>query len=243
MVIVPAFNEEENLAKVIEQLNNIFSLDQIILADDGSTDDSSGIARKLGINIVRNPKNYGKGYILRHTFKLIIQRFPKVKWIFTFDADGQHDHKDIPLFSSAINEDPSLGIIIGKRDYTRMPKKNWISNILTSQWCKYWLNWTISDLQCGFRCYNKEILSQILSYGLTRNKFELETEILLIAWLLNIKMKEIPINTLYIRNHRKSRIIPLLDTFRWMFLIFQYGFSLKFIQQIWYRRRFQRILQ
>lgn len=239
MVVIPAFNEEENLPRVIEQLIKIFHLNQLILADDGSTDDSSGIAREFGIKILRNPKNHGKGFILRNTFKVILRKFTHIKWIITFDADGQHDYHDIGRFFSSLREDPTLGIIVGKRDYTRMLKKNWVSNLLTSHWCKYWLNWAISDLQCGFRCYNKEALQQILSYGLTKTKFDLETEILLIAWLLNIKMKEIPISTLYIKNHRKSRVTPLLDTIRWMLLILQYGFSLKFIQQIWYRRHFQ----
>ncbi|MFX0182179.1 MAG: glycosyltransferase family 2 protein [Candidatus Hodarchaeota archaeon] len=239
LVVIPAFNEEKSLPRVIKQLTKIFKLNQLILADDGSTDNSAGIAKDLGIKILRNPKNLGKGFILRNAFKVILHKYTHIRWIITFDADGQHNYQDILHFFSTLRENPTLGIIIGKRDYIRMPKKNWISNLLTSHWCKYWLRWTISDLQCGFRCYNREALQQILSYGLTKTKFDLETEILLIAWLLNIKIKEIPISTLYIKNHRKSRVTPLLDTVRWMLLILQYGFSLNFIRQIWYRRQLQ----
>ncbi len=242
LVVLPAYNEEKNIKIVIKRLLRDFHKNQILLADDGSTDNTVAIARDMGIRIIRSPTNRGKGYILRQTFEVILDYFPKTKWVVTFDADGQHDLQDIRKYLEIVQKDPKIGILVGKRDFSQMPIKNWISNSLTSGWCKYWLDWDITDIQCGFRCYRTKSLRKILSYGLIKNKFDLETEILIVAWLLNIKMTEIAISTLYKKNNRNSKVIPSVDTFRWMILILQKGFSLEFIRKMWYQRSLRKML-
>ncbi|UCE12599.1 MAG: glycosyltransferase family 2 protein [Candidatus Heimdallarchaeota archaeon] len=236
LILLPAYNEENSLSSVINQLGNLFSLDQLILADDGSTDNTSIIAKEIGIRIIRNRRNRGKGSILRSSFITIIKKFPTFKWVVTIDSDGQHDCQDIVRFLKTISLNPEVDIIVGKRDYSQMPPVNWISNKLTSRWSNYWLNWNLTDLQCGFRCYNTTALRKILNFGLKKNKFDLETEILLVAWLLDLKIVEIPIKTLYPRNRRKSRIRPVFDTMRWILLVFQYAFTLKFVNKVWQNR-------
>ena len=124
LVLLPAFNEEKILPNVIEQLEEFFSPNQLILADDGSKDDSSKIARQLRIRIIRNRKNRGKGSILRNSFEIIINKFSNIRWVLTLDADGQHDPRDIPKFFNAIKTNPDVKIIVGKRDYKKMPAMN-----------------------------------------------------------------------------------------------------------------------
>lgn len=233
---MPAFNEENSLSNIIIQLDNFFSRDQLILADDGSTDNTSKIAKKMGIRIIRNRKNRGKGSILRSSFAILVKKFPEFKWIMTIDTDGQHDYHDIIHFLETINLYPEVDIIVGKRDYNQMPPVNWISNKLTSWWSNYWLNWNLADLQCGYRCYNITALRKILDFGLKKNKFDLETEILLVAWLLDLKIVDISIKTLYPQNHRKSRIRPVFDTMRWILLVFQYAFIPRFVVKVWQTR-------
>lgn len=239
-VLLPAFNEENTLPKIIQQLAEFFSLSQIILADDGSTDNTSNVAQEFGIKIIRNRNNRGKGHILRNAFAIIIKQFPTVKWVLTIDADGQHDVQDIPRFIKTLDRNPGADIIVGKRDYNQMPPINWISNKLTSGWSNFWLNWNLHDLQCGFRCYRTDALRLILDYGLTKNKFDLETEILIVSWILKVNVIEIPIRTLYPDARRKSRIQPAIDTFRWMLLISKYAFSQQFITHVWQRRYLRR---
>jgi len=240
IVLLPAFNEEKTIQKVIQQLSRVFSFRQMILADDGSTDNTSQIAQEFGIKIIRNKANRGKGHILRKAFAIILKKFPKAKWVLTIDADGQHDVQDIPLFFQTINRNSEADIIIGRRDYNQMPLLNSISNKITSNWSNFWLDWNLHDLQCGFRCYRTEILRSILDYGLTRNRFDLETEILIVSWILDVNIIEIPITTLYPNTQRKSRIQPVIDTFRWMLLIAKFAFSLQFVTYIWQKRYFRR---
>ncbi len=233
MVLLPAFNEQENISGVIRNLVKYFPRNQLLLADDGSTDSTSNIAHEFGIYTFKNLHNQGKGYTILRAFNIIINKFPNIKWIIIFDADGQHHHGDISKFIETVIKKPEVDIVLGRRDYSHMPMLNLVSNTLTTGWCNYWLKWNLYDLQCGFRCYNTKSLRKILHFGLSRKKFEFETEILLVAWILDLKMKDIPIKTIYPPNHRKSKILPLIDTFRWVLLILQFGFSLKFLRKIW----------
>ncbi|MHA1975628.1 MAG: glycosyltransferase family 2 protein [Candidatus Hodarchaeales archaeon] len=239
MVILPAYNEELSLTTLIDQLDKYCSREQILVADDGSIDNTLSIAEHSGVKTVTCRSNQGKGFILRKAFMTVISQMPRVKWIFTLDADGQHSTEDIPKFISAIKENPEVGIINGERQYWQMPLVNRISNTLTSNWCNFWLKWNIHDLQCGFRLYNVEHLREIINYGLISRKFELETEVLFIAWLKGIKISQIPITTVYEKQRRRSRVKPALDTFRWIFLGMKFGFKYQFFHKIWMTRKIQ----
>ena len=243
LVLIPAFNEEKNLSHVITQLKRDLGMNpsQLILADDGSSDFTSLIARELGIRIIRSPSNQGKGYMLHQAFQVIVNHFPNFKWVTTLDGDGQHDHKDIPRLVRTLKNDKSLGIVIGKRDFTIMPHINRISNKLTSTWCVNWLHWDVPDIQCGFRAYRTSALHQILEYGPSTRKFEFETELLFITWLLDLKITSIPIRTVYFQNHRKSNVVPIIDTLRWVKLAFHFGFKPQFIRKMWKQKKLRKM--
>ncbi len=237
MVILPAYNEEQALKGLILQLDNYFQRKQILIADDGSSDNTPLLAKRLGVKMIQNKKNQGKGFILRKAFMTIISQMPNIKWVFTIDADGQHKPRDIPKFISTIKNNPDLGIVNGRRMYFQMPSINRISNRLTSTWCKYWLKWNIDDLQCGYRVYKVESLKKIIDYGLTSRKFDLETEVMFIAWMKDIKIAQIPVTTTYEGQRRRSRIKPATDTFRWVYLGMKFGFKFEFFHRIWIIRR------
>lgn len=237
IVIIPAYNEELSLPKLIHQLDKYFTREQILIADDGSVDNTLSIAEDLGIKTVKNTLNQGKGFVLRRAFMNVISQMPRIKWILTMDADGQHSTGDIPRFISTSERIPDLGIINGKRQYLQMPFVNRLSNIITSNWCNFWLKWNIDDLQCGFRLYNVENLREIIDYGLKSRKFDLETELLFIAWLKGIKVTQIPITTVYADERRRSRIKPAMDSLRWVYLGMRFGFKLQFFHKIWITRK------
>jgi len=236
-VVIPTFNEENHISEVIYNMNRAVTKDQIIVANDGSTDNTLSIVQELGVRNVSVKKNQGKGYILRKTFHVILSEMPKVKWIITMDADGQHNHNNIPQFLLASQFHPEIGIFVGNRNYSMMPNINRISNLLTSKWCKHWLQWGIDDLQCGFRCYNVQSLRKIMKHGLICSKFDLETEILLVAWFLDINLGQIPISTHYAKHRRRSRITPTIDTLRWIRLVTRYGFNSAFFRKIWQKQQ------
>ena len=232
IILIPSFNEEENLSYILNEVIKYVPREYIILADDGSTDRTIQIAKEYRIRIIRSKLNVGKGFILKNAFEAIIKYLPNIKWIVTLDADGQHNPKDLLSFSESIKNDNEICILIGRRDYRKMPKFNFISNILTSNWCKFWLQWKLDDLQCGYRCYNTKKLEKILYYGVSRKNFDFETEILFVAWFLDMKIKELPVQTVYFQRHRKSRVLPSIDTLRWIWLIISFGLNVHFMRKI-----------
>lgn len=234
--MIPAFNEERKLPGVIHQFEPHFTRENILIANDGSTDDTTGVIMQYGLQSVNNEKNQGKGLILKKGFERIVEEFPEAEWIITVDADGQHKSKDLSKFFEIINKKSNIGIIVGTRNYSLMPNTNRVSNLLTSQWCNYWLDWGINDLQCGFRAYKTDNLKEILDYGLSCTKFDFETEILLVAWILGMKIVQVPIETVYEKLRRRSRITPHLDTLRWMKLMLRFGFQFQFMYKIWQRK-------
>lgn len=238
IILIPSFNEEENLSDILDDVIKYIPRESIILADDGSTDGTIQIAKEYGIRIIRSKLNVGKGYILNSAFKTIINYLPNIKWIITLDADGQHNPKDLISFFNFIKNDEDICILVGRRDFRKMPKFNFIPNILTSNWCKFWLQWELVDLQCGYRCYNTKRLEEILYYGVSRKNFDFESEILFVAWLLDMKIKELPIHTVYFQRHRKSRVLPSIDTLRWIWLIISFGLNTQFMRKILLRKGF-----
>lgn len=90
-VLVPMFNEATVVAAVVERLLERFSL--VLCVDDGSDDDSAGVARRAGAVVLRHPVNLGQGAALRTGFEHLLAR-GDVDHVVTFDADGQHDPAD-----------------------------------------------------------------------------------------------------------------------------------------------------
>ena len=234
--MIPAYNEEGCIARTITCVSKFFPKDQIIVANDGSTDKTLSIAKNQGVKYVSINQNKGKGYILLKTFEKILLELPATKWIITLDADGQHDHNDLPRFLRVIQSNPKIRILVGNRDYTMMPYLNRISNLLTSRWLKYWLEWELDDIQCGYRCYSSDGLRRILNFGTESYRFDFETELLLIAWFLNLAIKQVSISTRYPAVRRRSRITPTIDTLRWINLVSRYAFRSSFFSKIVHKK-------
>lgn len=84
VAIVPAFNEEQTVASVVQALRAANAFDAVIVVDDGSSDDTSGVARRAGATVVRTPRNLGKGGAMLYAYKQIPNTYDRVAW---FDAD------------------------------------------------------------------------------------------------------------------------------------------------------------
>ncbi|MEJ2568245.1 MAG: glycosyltransferase family 2 protein [candidate division WOR-3 bacterium] len=96
LIVIPAFNEEKNLGKLLERISLIFPLKNVLVVDDGSSDKTSLIAKNAGSRIFRFEKNQGKGLALRAGFDFAIKN--DFEAVLTMDADGQHDPNEIPKF-------------------------------------------------------------------------------------------------------------------------------------------------
>jgi glycosyltransferase involved in cell wall biosynthesis len=186
-----------------------------LVIDDGSSDQTSRIAKEKGATVIRNDKTIGKGASLRKGFNFVIDK--NYDGILTLDGDGQHDPEDILQFIEKVKESDAK-IVVGNRMFkTRnMPFARWLTNKIMSSFISSICRQNIPDTQCGFRYINKEALK---SLELSTSNFEIETEILIEAGRKGYKIYSVPIKTIY-QDH-KSRINPFLDTMRFFGFIFR----------------------
>ena len=111
LVIVPAFEEATIISEVISNLRKTFS--QVLVVDDGSSDDTSANAAAAGAHVARHLVNIGQGGALQTGFRVAGQ-LAHISWVVTFDADGQHRVEDATRMVDTGREE-NLDIVLGTR--------------------------------------------------------------------------------------------------------------------------------
>ncbi len=140
VTIVPAYNEEKTIHKVVSSL---IKYSNVIVIDDCSTDGTSKIAKDCGAIVIRNFKNEGYEKSLeKGLFEAIEMNFD---YALTFDADGQHHATDVEKFSKLIKE--GYDLILGNRSYVPRTSEK-IGKVIFKN------RWGIKDPFCGFKGYN-----------------------------------------------------------------------------------------
>lgn len=210
-VIIPAFNEEEGIEKVLAQLKslNLGEKSEIIVVDDGSTDQTFRMASVNGVKVIRHEQNMGYGAALKAGI-----RHAKNEIIVISDADGSYPIKDIPIFLVDMEHaDMVVGARVGKKahiSFYRKPAK-WFINKLANHLSGI----KIPDLNSGLRAMRKEKVERFFS--ILPERFSFTTTITL-AFLTNgYSVKYIPIE--YYKRKGKSKIHPIKDTLNFIQLI------------------------
>lgn len=218
--LIPVYNEESNLVKLLPKLHSLIKREDILIVDDGSEDASSIIASRYGLKTIRNPKNLGKGMSLRIGFSWAIEEGYDA--VLTMDADCQHDPKFIPQMAKPVSENRA-DVVIGTRSLSsgRMPPQRIVSNKLTSLVVSILTKHRVHDTQSGFRIMSTRALKDIT---LKTSKFETESELLIRALRRGYRIHEIPIETVY--GEERSSIAGLPDTLRFILLAIKSLFGL-----------------
>tara|TARA_Y100000748_G_C15439582_1_gene466617 strand:+ start:66 stop:953 length:888 start_codon:yes stop_codon:yes gene_type:complete len=186
---IPAYNEEKNIAGIIVKLKDI--ADTIIVCNDGSSDSTSEIAKKLGAIVIDHPKNLGYGAGVNSIIKKSKELNSEI--LVTFDADGQHRIEDIKKVAEPI-EQHGADLVIGSRFLDEAKEKipsyrklgiNIITKVTNST-----LKEKITDSQSGFRAYSKNAISKL---NISDIGMGISTEILIKASSLDLKIIEVPI--------------------------------------------------
>lgn len=110
-VVVPAFNEASVVGDVVRELRRRFPL--VVVVDDASSDETGLLAREAGAVVLRHAVNLGQGGALETGIRYALSR-PAVRWIVTFDADGQHDVEDAVRMVERL-ERGDVDVVLGSR--------------------------------------------------------------------------------------------------------------------------------
>jgi glycosyltransferase involved in cell wall biosynthesis len=214
LAIIPAYCEGRFVGQVVRQ---VFQYVQAVLVvDDGSPDNTSSEAESAGAKVIRHPTNLGKGAALKTGLDYAVS--VDAPFFLFLDADGQHDPSEIPAFMEAINRS-GADLVVGNR------MLNLQSMPLIRRWTNQFMSWQIGricrvpipDSQCGFRLARKELIQVLMAPS---NRFEFESESIILAARQGFRLDFVPIRTIYTDQHSKIR--PLRDTIRYLRLIRKY---------------------
>ena len=192
---IPAFNEEENIATVINELKKV--TESIIVCDDGSSDATANIANELDATVIQHKKNMGYGAAINSIFKKSVEIDSDI--LITFDADGQHRIEDIGKILEPI-KNGDADIVIGSRflkQDSEIPNYRKVGIKLITKVTNASLKECLTDSQSGLRAYNNSVLKSISpsEFGMG-----ISTEILIKASKNNFRIIEVPIKVLYGKN-------------------------------------------
>jgi glycosyltransferase involved in cell wall biosynthesis len=215
IALIPAFNEAARIADVVTRTRQ--QVHEVIVIDDGSSDDTAAVAGNAGATVLRHEKNKGKGGAILTGLDFFRQS--GAEYAIFLDADGQHDPAEIPKFLEAARTTVA-GMVVGTRmqNTREMPwlrrLANWFTSSLTSHLAKQ----KVPDSQCGYRLIRRTVLGD---FQLSTAHFETETEMLIQTGRAGHKIVSVPIATIY-EQGRHSHIRPGRDTIRFFKLLRKY---------------------
>lgn len=194
VVGIPAFNEEQTIARVILDAQKFAG--KVVVCDDGSTDYTAKIAERLGAVVVRHERNSGYGAALQSLFRRA--RELKADVLVTLDSDGQHDPAEIPRLIKPI-EDDVAEVVLGSRFMDKngtvdMPLYRQFGVKVITKLANGVSKNGVSDAQSGFRAYSKHAIKSLPMF---ENGMSASIELLRAINKSGLRVCEVPISCKY----------------------------------------------
>lgn len=221
-VVLPAYNEEENLPGLLQQLEALGREDlQVVVVDDGSTDSTAALAQtwagSLRPQLVRHPRNLGLGRAVDTGLRYVLERASAGDVVVTLDADGSHLPVQIPELVAAVERGADLAIASRYRPGARVqgvpPVRRFLSFGARLLLTTLFPTPGVRDYTCGFRAYRAELLRKAVErYGdrlLESQGFAVMAELLLKLRPLRPTVEEVPIVLRYDLKRGRSKLPPV----------------------------------
>lgn len=206
-VIVPVYNEEDAIERVIGDIKKVKHVKEIVVIDDGSSDMSYEIAKKMnGIKLVRHEKNQKKAAALETGFNNSSGDI-----LVTIDADGTYHPKYIPVMMKIIS-DGNADMVIASRfigKTSEMPRFNYIGNIFFSKMVSFLTSSKITDASSGMRALRKDVWKSVSNKS---DGLEWEVEMTTRVLKAGYTVTEVPIE--YLSRLGTTKLHPVKDGFR-----------------------------
>ncbi|MUL84149.1 MULTISPECIES: glycosyltransferase family 2 protein [unclassified Mycolicibacterium] len=205
-IIIPAFNEASIIGDVISDVRSVFP--HVVCVDDGSRDDTGDQALAAGAHVVRHPVNLGQGAAIQTGVEYARSR-PGAKLFATFDADGQHQVKDVVRMVDRFDTD-QVDLVIGTRFagvVTHTPPLKRIILRAAAFLSPQSRALGLTDAHNGLRVFDKEVADEL---NLTMNGMSHAGEFIALAYQNRWRVAEEPVEILY-TDYSKSKGQPLLN--------------------------------
>jgi glycosyltransferase involved in cell wall biosynthesis len=211
LALIPAYNEAERVTRVI---NGAKTRLPVLVVDDGSADQTAALAESAGATVYRQVPNQGKGVALKTGFRWALDHGYDA--VITLDADGQHDPDEIPAFMT-IYAAQKADLIIGEREFTKMPFPRNLSNTFGRWLFSKALGQPVRDNQSGYRLISRRLMEATLDSR--EGGFEFEVEMIVTCVRRGYTLAGVPIRTIY--GDQGSHIKPIPQTIHFFRVVWQ----------------------
>jgi glycosyltransferase involved in cell wall biosynthesis len=224
VVLIPAYRPSDSLIGLIRTLSES-RVPAIVVVDDGSGSAFAGTFEQAGnlprVTVLHHDHNLGKGAGLKTGMKHILAQYSQTAGVVTADADGQHHPDDILKLCKRLVQSPEM-LIMGVRGFEgEVPFRSRFGNEMTRKAMRLVLGRDLSDTQSGLRAIPRGLMERLLT--VPSSGYEFETEMLIAAKHLGVRVAEQPIRTIYEPNNPSSHFHPLWDSMRIYFVLFRFS--------------------
>ena len=202
IVIIPTYNEKENIEKIIRAVFSLEKCFHILVIDDGSPDGTADIVKRLmrdefadRLFLVERTGKLGLGTAYIAGFKWALER--DYEYIFEMDADFSHNPNDLPRLYAACH-DEGADVSVGSRYITGVNVVNWpmgrvLMSYFASKYVRFVTGISVNDTTAGFVCYRRRVL-QTLEFDKIRFKgYAFQIEMKYTAYRIGFKIKEVSV--------------------------------------------------
>ena len=201
LVIIPTYNEKENIEKIIRAIFSLPKSFDLLIIDDGSPDGTGTIVKRLQgefsekLHLVERSGKLGLGTAYIAGFKWALER--DYAYIFEMDADFSHNPLDLLRLHTACS-DEDADVAIGSRYVSGVNVVNWpMSRVLLSYFASIYVRMisgmNIKDTTAGFKCYRRQVLEAISLDKIRFKGYAFQIEMKFTAYQMGFHLKEIPI--------------------------------------------------
>lgn len=212
-IVIPAKNEQQGLSALLPKLRALYPKSEIIVVDDGSTDETGRICHENNVKLLSHPYSMGNGAAIKTG-----ARAANNETLVFLDADGQHDANDIPKLLSEL--DKGFDMVVGARHgSTHASIGRWGANTIYNRLGSWMVGRKIEDLTSGFRAVKADKFREFLY--LLPNGFSYPTTITMSFFRAGYSVCYLPIHARV--RQGKSHIRPIRDGVRFLVIIFRVG--------------------
>ncbi len=203
LVIIPTYNEKENIADIIQAVFSLPGDFHVLVIDDGSPDGTADIVRSVipgpdresNLHLIERSGKLGLGTAYLTGFKWALEH--GYDYVFEMDADFSHDPKDLLRLYQACSEG-GADLAVGSRYCNGVSVVDWpMSRIVMSYFASTYvrgvLQMKVYDTTAGFVCYSRKVLEKMNLDGVRMKGYGFQIEMKYTAWKLGFKLKEVPI--------------------------------------------------
>ena len=202
IVIIPTYNEKENIENIIRAVFNLQKDFHILVIDDGSPDGTAKIVHHLidtefsdRLFIIERSGKLGLGTAYITGFKWALQR--SYEYVFEMDADFSHDPNDLPRLYAATHDEGN-DVAIGSRYISGVNVVNWpmgrvLMSYFASKYVQFVTGFRVNDTTAGFVCYHRSVLETIPLDEVRFKGYGFQIEMKFTAYKIGFKIKEVPV--------------------------------------------------